>query len=250
MEKNNLNLLWLYPDMLNLHGDRANVQAFKNVAQKLNLDINIEKVDDYDTKIDFDNTDIIFINPGELKVIKETIEALKEQKTGLDEYINKNKFIILIGTSGAIMSKKTQKLDGSEFEGLGYLNMDCKQREYIYGDDIYFNLNDESNMELVGSQIQVIDTILNEDISLGNLVYGFGNNGEGTEGAKYKNVIFTNSLGPVFVKNPWWAEKIIKDAMKNKGINLEKTIDKSEYEIEIKSNESIKNFISTKNTLI
>ena len=247
MEKNKLNLVWLYPDMLNLHGDRGNIQAFEKIAKKLDLEINIQKIDDYDSNIDFENTDIILVNPGELKVIKTVIESLKKQNKNLDEYIQKNKFIILIGTSGAIMAKKTTRLDGTEIEGLGYLNMDCTQREYIHGDDIYFELDDNSKTEIIGSQIQVIDTKLNENIALANIKYGLGNNGDGTEGAKYKNVIFTNGLGPIFVKNPWWAEKIIKEAMKNKGIEIANSINKSEFEIEINSNESIKKFIKSKN---
>jgi len=194
MENNKLNLVWLYPDMLNLHGDRANIQAFEKVAKELGLEVNTQKIDDYDTNIDFENTDIILVNPGELKVIKTVIESLGKQKEKLEEYINKNKFIILIGTSGAIMAKKTKRLEGTEIEGLGYMNMECTQREYIHGDDIYFELNDDSKTEIIGSQIQVIDTKLNEDIALGNIKYGLGNNGEGTEGAKYKNIIFTNGL--------------------------------------------------------
>jgi len=54
-------------------------------------------------------------------------------------------------------------------------------------------------------------------------------------------------FGPIFVKNPWWAEKIIKEAMKNKGIKLENKIEEAEFEIELKSNESIKEFINAKN---
>ena len=127
MKENKLNLEWLYPDMLNLHGDRGNIQAFEKIAKKLGLDANIKKVDDFEEKIDFENTDIILVNPGELKVIKTVIESLKKQNKYLDEYIQKNKFIILIGTSGAIMAKKTSRLDGTEIEGLGYLNMYSKR---------------------------------------------------------------------------------------------------------------------------
>lgn len=246
MEKNKLNLVWLYPDMLNLHGDRANVQAFERVGEKLGIEVNVQKIDDYDTNIDFENADIILVNPGELKVIKTVIGSLLKQKEKLEEYINKNKFIILIGTSGAIMAKSTMKLNGEKIEGLGYLDMECSQREYIYGDDIYFELNDENKTEIVGNQIQVIDTKLNDDIALGKIKYGLGNCGDNSEGAIYKNIIFTNGLGPIFVKNPWWAEKIIKEVMKNKGIDIEKNIDEAEFEIELKSNEIIKEFINSK----
>ena len=59
-------------------------------------------------------------------------------------------------------------------------------------------------------------------------------------------LIFTNGLGPIFVKNPWWTEKIIKEAMKNKGIEIKNNIDKSTFQIEHNSNESIKIFIDSK----
>ena len=245
MENNKLNLLWLYPDMLNLHGDRGNVQAFENVAKKLGIEINVERLEDYDATIDFEKTDVILVNPGELKVIKKVIEKFQDKKEAIEAYINQNKNIILIGTSGAIMAKETERLDGSKITGLGFLDMSCKEREYINGDDIYFELNDEKT-EIVGSQIQVIDTQLHKDIALGTIKYGLGNNGNGTEGAKYKNVIFTNCLGPVFVKNPWWAEKIIKEAMKAKGFEIGKNIDETEYELELNSNKAIKEFINSK----
>ena len=35
----------------------------------------------------------------------------------------------------------------------------------------------ENNMEIIGCQIKMVDTILHSDISLGTLKYGSGNNG-------------------------------------------------------------------------
>lgn len=62
------------------------------------------------------------------------------------------------------------------------------------------------------------------------------------EGARYKNVIFTNCLGPVFVKNPWWAENILKDIIVRKITNNKK----QEYSIENESFETTKRFIKEK----
>ena len=55
MKKEELNITWLYPDVLNLHGDRGNVMALKKVGEMLNLEVNIKRVDSYSQKIDFDN---------------------------------------------------------------------------------------------------------------------------------------------------------------------------------------------------
>ena len=38
---NELNILWMYPDILNLHGDRGNLMAFERIGNLLDVKINI-----------------------------------------------------------------------------------------------------------------------------------------------------------------------------------------------------------------
>lgn len=244
MKNKELNISWLYPDILNLHGDRGNIMAIENVGKKLGLDVNIKRIDSYNQEIDFENTDIILLNPGEVKVLPKIIEALKKQNDEMKQYIESNKVLVVIGTTGAVFGKKIEFLNESEIEGLNYLNMDAKQRKDVYGNDIYFKLKEDENIEIVGSQIQLMDFYTDSESTLGNVEYGRGNNDDKTEGAVYKNLIFTNTLGPVFVKNPWFAEKLIRQAMENKKVNIKE--EKLEYELEKKSLEAIKNFINRK----
>ena len=49
-----INLAWMYPDILNLHGERGNVQAFKHVSEMLKVKLDIERIDDIEAQIDFD----------------------------------------------------------------------------------------------------------------------------------------------------------------------------------------------------
>ncbi len=67
--------------------------------------------------------------------------------------------------------------------------------------------------------------------------------GNGQEGVRNKNCIVTNCLGPVFVKNPWWTESILKNAVLNKYTNMQK---QEEYKIENASFEATKLFIVEK----
>lgn len=240
-----LNIVWAYPDILNLHGDRGNLFAIKRIAKLLKIETRVTKIESYKEKVDFENTDIILFNVGELKVMPTIVDALKAQEEELKKYIEKGKIIILIGTTGCIMAKETIRKDGKKFNGLGILDIVCKEREDIYGNDLYFKLN-EDNTRIIANQIQLLDITLNADIALGKVVYGMGNNYEQTEGAKYKNVIFTNALGPVLVKNPWYTEKLIKLALENKGENTINSIKKEDFEIETKSMECIEKFISKK----
>jgi len=242
---NKLNILWMYPDILNLHGDRGNLMAFDKVGKMIGVDVNISKVEHYGDNIDFENNDIMFFNVGEMKVMPAIVDILKKHKDELDKFIEDNKTIILIGASGCIMAKKVVRNNG-EYEGLGYLDMEIKERDSVYGDDILFKLS-ENDMEIVGCQIKMFEAKLLSDIRLGTLEYGNGNNGfeAKCEGAKYKNVIFTNALGPVFVKNPWYTELIIKNAMKNKGVDVS-ALSEKDTELERNSMVAIKKFIDEK----
>lgn len=246
---NELNVVWMYPDILYLHGERANILALGKVGNMLGLKVNVNRLNEYSDKIDFKKADIIIFNTGEIKTMEKIIEVLKTQKEELEEYINLNKMIIFIAQSGIIAAKDTIRRDGTVIEGLGILDMSLVEREMVFGDDFYFKLNDDNETEMIGVQVQLVDTKINSGEPLGTVIYGIGNNdanNKAYEGMKYKNVIFTNALGPVLVKNPWYTEKLIKEAMKNKGEEIEINIDKNDFSIETSSLEAIKEFIKKK----
>ena len=189
-----LNIAWMYPDILFLHGDRGNIMAFKHVGEKLGIKVNIHRIDTYCMDIPMEEMDIIFLSPGELNGTSSVIKDLEKYKEILED-----KVVIAIGTSGVVLAKETIKQDGTAIKGLGLLDMQCMERKEILGDDLYFKIED---LEIMGSQIQMVDTKLGNVDALGTVVYGHGNKGETKEGAKYKDIVFTNCLGPVFVKNP------------------------------------------------
>lgn len=240
----NINIAWLYPDTLNLHGDRGNIMALERVAAKLGVDVTITRVDAYDQNIDFDHTDIILMNPGEVRAIRRLVEVLGKQKDALTKYVEAGKVFLAVGTTGVALGKGIKYVDGSKTSCLGLLDMVAKEREMIYGNDIHFTMADDPSMEIVGSQIQLVDTKVDSKNALGNIVYGYGNNHDKAEGARYKNLMFTNALGPVLVKNPWLAEYMLRLAATNKGETIEAP--SPDYALEKASNESIKAFIASK----
>lgn len=238
-----INMLWLYPDLLNLHGDRGNIMAFERVAGLLGLKLNVTKVENLTEKIDLTDIDIVFLNPGEIGTILNMISALKPCREELIKYVEEGKFMIAIGTTGALMARKIIMSNGEEHEGLGIIDMECKQRETVIGDDLYFLLN--GKQDIIGSQIHMLDFKVNEENILGEVQYGYGNIGDKAEGGKNKNAIFTNALGPVFVKNPWWAEHILKEIARRKEFET-RVIALDEYEFEVNSFKSTKKFIANK----
>ena len=243
VQNNTISLAWMYPDILNLHGERGNAQCFKYVAEKLNIELNIERIDDIEAKIDFDKYDILLFNCGELKVVPTILEFLKPQLNSLKKYIKMGKYLISTGTTSAFLGNKITLQSGDTFNGLNIINCDFKERDMVIGDDIYFTL--ANGQEIVGSQIQMVDVNINNEKPLGSISYGYGNIANNYEGVRKNNLIFTNCLGPVFVKNPWFAEDIIRDICKKKNIQISKNI-KPNFEIEKNSLEATKTFINNK----
>lgn len=203
-----LRLGWMYPSLLNLHGERGSVQAFVRAGENLGVDVQVRRIEDFDETIPFDELDLLLFLPGEMKTLGFLKPALERQRAALDAYLERGGHLVAIGTTGALFGGRVTREDGSVWDGLGILETTAEERKYVWGDDIHFCLNG-SKQEVFGSQIQMLDVHAAEP--LGRVISGRGNDGSGAEGAQYKNLLYTNCLGPVFVKNPWWTEAIVKD---------------------------------------
>lgn len=149
-----INLAWMYPDILNLHGERGSVQAFEKVAKNLGATLNVKRIDSFNEQIDYENIDIMLFLPSELKVIPTIKEALDKEK--INKYVEDNKYLICVGTTGALLANETTREDGTKVEGLGILDMVASERKMVIGDDLHFYI-EETKQEIMGSQIQMLD---------------------------------------------------------------------------------------------
>lgn len=245
MSKKTMNFCYLYPDSFNLHGDRGNVFAFEKVAKLLDINMQFQKIDSFADEIDFDKIDILFVSPGELRTCEGIAEAIAEKADDFKSYIESGKTMIVIGTTIALFAKETERLDGTVFRGLGLVDATCIERKITYSNDEIFTTDVfGESIEIVGGQIQMIDVYLNGESPLGKVSYGYGNSHNNDEGIKKNRFYFLNTLGPVFVKNPWLAANIISEAL-----NLDTQVFNETYpafSLEHKSNEEIRKFIDLK----
>lgn len=206
---------WMYPNLLNLHGERGSVQALVKIASQLGVEAQVVRIEDFNDPIPFEKLDLLIFLPGEISTFQYLIPAL--QTSGLREYLEQDGYVVAIGTSGLMFGNTILREDGSTVNGLGYLDMTATERRFVWGDDLHCRLND-SDMELIGSQIQMAD--VDAQCPLATTIYGMGNNNSGAEGARWKNLIYTNCLGPLFVQNPWFGETILREISQKKHIEL------------------------------
>lgn len=249
MEK--LIVLWLYPDILNLHGDRGNLMALHRLAKLSGLPLEIVRLDDLDQPLPLGSADLIILGCGEVKDLPRVIAALKKQQGELAEFCNRGGYLLATGSSGAALGRETKRLDGSSFAGLKLLPFSCSERQRVLGDDIWFTLIDQPEQEILGNQIQILDFELDEQAEpWGKLIYGYGNKGDGFEGCQCRmgegRIIATNTLGPLLVKNPRFTARLLAEVAEIKQMRKLRNLALRDIEYEDKSAELIKRFISRK----
>ena len=229
---------WMYPNLLNLHGERGSVQALKQIGNDMGIDVEILRIEDFDDPIPFEKLDLLIFLPGEISQFPRIMPALKDK--GLEQYLNNDGYLVAIGTSGLMFGNSITREDGTKLKCLSFLDMQAKERKYVWGDDLHIRING-TKQELAGSQIQMAD--VDAKYPLATTLYGMGNNNSGAEGARWKNLIYTNCLGPLFVKNPWFAESILKDILLQKELGIKSN---SCHKIASDSFNSTLSFIETK----
>ena len=67
-----LKITHLYPELLNLYGDKGNIAALKCRAEWRNISVSVTEVRPGE-KIDFENTDILFLGGGSDKELKNVL---------------------------------------------------------------------------------------------------------------------------------------------------------------------------------
>ena len=232
-----LHILWMFPDILNLHGGRGDVMALTRVCAQVGLETELRRVDRLADDIDFAWADLVVFGPGELAVLPAIRDSVLRYSDEINNYVNNHKAIFAVGTTGALLASETERTDGSRIKGLEFLDMTCRERREPLGDDLIFSEPDLEE-DICGIQIQMLDfTLAPKTSALGKVVYGVGNtrippvvsearpglsaservtkieNPVLFEGAAEKGVVFTNALGPVLVKNPWFALWLIRRAL-------------------------------------
>lgn len=229
-----VNIVWAYPDFLNLHGDRGNVMALERVAQLMGIEVNLHRVNDLDADLALDSTDLVVLNAGQWRDLPTVAQALRE--SGIASYVTAGGSIFASGTSWAILGQKLIGEDGSPLPATGLADFETTLEYPIYGDDLIVDTRTDlqfiGGQRLVGSQIALTYARVPAEQALGRAHYGRANGTvpnsrvglgstavAGSEdgialGCTVRDttgaVIGTNLLGPVLAKNPWFTRGLLE----------------------------------------
>ncbi len=203
----------LFPDLLNLYGDSGNIAVLRYRLEARGIEAEVKEYGIEDN-IDFANIDILLLGGGGEKEQSLVCARLKEVKDELISYAEGGGVILAVCGGYHILGKAIEK-DGEWTEGVGLLDIITSEgKRRTIGDAVI-----ESELlgtTVVGFENHSGETVIGSYAPFGKVLCGGGNNGDGTEGVIYKNVIATNLHGPLLPKNPAVADHLIAKAIGRK----------------------------------
>jgi hypothetical protein len=232
-----LRIAHLYPDLLNLYGDRGNLLALSRRCQWRQIDNTVIPISIGDPFLP-DAYDIVFMGGGQDHEQNLLHRDLIELKGPLIRQAVADGLVFLCICGGyQMMGQYYEEQDGNRISGIGALDIWTIARpDRMIGDLICQSSHlagQGRDPVLVGFENHSGRTWLGPSVQpLGSVVRGRGNNGtDQTEGAIYKNVYCTYAHGSFLPKNPDMADYLIETALKRRYAEFQSLAElKNQYE--------------------
>ncbi len=214
-----LKICHLYPEVLNLYGDRGNILCMEKRLSWRGIDCSVDSIKIGEKK-NLAEYDLFFIGGGqdfEQEVLLADLKSGKDRE--IRAAIEDGKTFLCICGGYQMMGHYYETYDGKKCEFLGAVDLYTVGGKERMIDNYAFRLDDALGGEtIVGYENHSGKTYLGEGVKpLGTIVKGAGNNGsDGTEGVHYKNVFGSYSHGPILPKNPVFCDYLLQSTLERK----------------------------------
>ena len=153
-----IKILHLYPDLLNLYGDRGNIECMRKRLMWRGIDAEVVTYTCEDSGFDLSDVDIVFIGGGSDREQKIVCHRLLEHKDEIRNYVEDNGVLVAV-CGGYQLLGKYYKLENETIEGLDILNIYTEQgKKRLIGNIVLEN--DFLNQKIVGFENHGGRTIL------------------------------------------------------------------------------------------
>ncbi|OPY58141.1 MAG: cobyric acid synthase [Pelotomaculum sp. PtaU1.Bin035] len=214
----------LYPDLLNLYGDRGNVIAFRRRCQWRGIPVSVREISLYDT-IDFKEHDFVFIGGGSDREQNLIAADLMKRKEGFKEAIEEGLVILAICGGYQLLGQYYLTRDGETIPGLGVMDFITRAGDKRLVGNVVIEMDIGGlSVKVAGFENHSGQTYLGDCMPLGKVLSGNGNNGaDSLEGVRYKNVFCSYLHGPLLPKNPRLTDHLISIALERRGMGCKLT---------------------------
>jgi CobQ-like glutamine amidotransferase family enzyme len=231
---------WLYPDLMNIYGDRGNILTLLKRAEWRDYEARLIELG-RGTAEGMDDVDVFFFGGGQDREQALVYEDLLETKQApLERAVAAGASVLAVCGGYQLLGHYYQTGEGERFPGIGLIDVrtEAGKRRFIGDVVVDTDLTDIHPQTLVGFENHSGRTYLGPRARpLGRVRMGFGNNGEDhTEGCIQGGILGTYLHGSLLPKNPHLGDHLTRSALARRGITELAPLDDA---VEIAAHEKI-----------
>lgn len=227
-----MKILHIFPEIMNLYGEYANISILKRFLNECGHEVVVESIKLYEDK-DISGYDMYYMGAGTEANLHLACEKLNEYKATLSTAKERGSVILFTGNAMEALGNKVVDKMGNTYEGLGLLNYSSKENDKRVTFDAVYELDGQKIVGFV-NKCSATDGSAK---SLFTVLMGQGDSAAAKkEGAQDVNCLATHLTGPLLVKNPYLLKKIAYILSKDEAV-IKHEIPEQEksYEITVKA---------------
>jgi CobQ-like glutamine amidotransferase family enzyme len=209
-----LRLAHLYPKLMNIYGDRGNIMALRHRCQSRGIELQVTELSVGDS-FDAASYDMAFMGGAQdVEQRRVAEDFLRVKGPALKEAVEDGFVFLAVCGGYQLAGNYYRGFEGEELPGAGILDLHTihpgPQAQRFIGNIVV----EWNGATLVGFENHGGRTYLGQSVRpLGRVIAGHGNNGDGWEGAVYKNTYGTYLHGALLPKNPRFADHLLTLAL-------------------------------------
>ena len=208
----------LYPDYLNIYADRGNIAVLSARARLRGHELAVRAIGIGDS-VPVGEIDLFYVGGGQDREQELVAHDLAAKSEPLREAVEEGAAFLAVCGGYQLLGRYYRDVAGVELPGIGLLPLHTVAGERRMIGDVLLECT-WAGETLAGFENHAGRTILDEAAEpLGRVVSGFGNDGvSGFEGCRYRRTYGTYLHGPLLPRNPWFADRLLEEALAHAGI--------------------------------
>jgi lipid II isoglutaminyl synthase (glutamine-hydrolysing) len=209
----------LYPDYLNIYADRGNIAVLAERARSRGHELDVRGVG-MDDDVPVGEIDLFYVGGGQDREQELVAHDLVGKAEPLREAVEAGAAFLAVCGGYQLLGRYYRNVAGHELPGIGLLPLHTVAGERRMIGDVLLDCEWADGETLAGFENHAGRTVLDEGAEpLGRVVSGFGNDGRsGYEGCRYLRAYGTYLHGPLLPRNPWFADRILEEALAHAGV--------------------------------
>ena len=222
----------LYPDYLNIYADRGNIAVLAERARARGHELDVRAIGMGDP-VPVGEVDLFYVGGGQDREQELVAHDLVAKAEPLREAVEDGAAFLAVCGGYQLLGRSYRDVAGTELPGIGLLPLHTVAGDRRMIGDVLLDCG-WAGETLAGFENHAGRTILDEGAEpLGRVVSGFGNDGRsGHEGCRYRRAYGTYLHGPLLPRNPWFADRLLEEALAHAGheVRFEPLADELERE--------------------